>query len=239
MWIYPFMVEEGARRDLRVPKGRAAERPPAPRYPPLSARSMSQASPIQTTHSMHCPGIGAADSQIDRGWATSESESDLFTRTIHGNTDCYLQFCAARLPQGAVSGRVSAAARVRPAFAGLSLGRLAPVTPTCLLVATSLLSIYRYSKSFAHYSRRPHAPPSPGRHPVVSSYLAGAAFAVPRCHCTVVVVVADRFAAAGAPSRSSPLPTSSSPHRSMHAPIAKPSSRFIHKTRVVQKCSKL
>ena len=58
------------------------------------------------------------------------------------NTDCYLQFCAPRLPQGAVSGRVSAAARVRPACAGLSLGRLALVTPTCLLVATSLLSIY-------------------------------------------------------------------------------------------------
>ena len=72
----------------------------------------------------------------------SESESDLFTGTIHGNTDCYLQFCAPRLPQGAVSGRVSAAARVRPACAGLSLGRLAPVTLTCLLVATSLLSIY-------------------------------------------------------------------------------------------------
>eukprot|EP01046_Picozoa_sp_COSAG06_P011154 COSAG06_NODE_629_length_13646_cov_13.351222_1_plen_84_part_10 len=33
----------------------------------------------------------------------SESESDLFTGTIHGNTDCYLQFCAPRLPQGAVS----------------------------------------------------------------------------------------------------------------------------------------
>ena len=111
------------------------------------------------------------------------------------------------MPQGAVSGRVSAAARVRPACAGLSLGRLALVTPTCLLVATSLLSIYRYPKSFTHYSRRPHAPPSPGRHPVVSSYLAGAAFAVPRCHCTVVVVVADQVAAAGAPSRSSPLPT--------------------------------
>jgi hypothetical protein len=30
------------------------------------------------------------------------------------------------------------------------------------------LSIYRYSKSFTHYSMRPHAPPSPGRHPVVS-----------------------------------------------------------------------
>ena len=63
-------------------------------------------------------------------------------RSIHGNntsnTDCcYLQFRAPRLPQGAVSGRVSAAARVRPACAGLSLGRLAPVTPTCLLVATS------------------------------------------------------------------------------------------------------
>ena len=105
-----------------------------------------------------------------------ESESDLFTGTIHGNTDCYLQFCAPRLPQGAVSGRVSAAARVRPACAGLSLGRLALVTPTCLLVSTSSLSIYRYPKSFTHYSRRPHAPPPPGRHPVVSSYLAGAAF---------------------------------------------------------------
>ena len=58
---------------------------------------------------------------------------------VHGNADCYLQFCAPRLPQGAVSGRVSAAARVRPACAGLSLGRLAPVAPTCLLVATSLL----------------------------------------------------------------------------------------------------
>ena len=80
------------------------------------------------------------------------------------------------------------------------------LTPTCLLVATSLLSVYRYPKLFTHYSRRPHAPPSPGRHPVVSSYLAGAAFAVPRCHCTVVVVVADQVAAAGAPSRSSPLP---------------------------------
>ena len=74
--------------------------------------------------------------------AADESESDLFTGTIHGNADCYLQFCAPRLPQGAVSGRVSAAARVRPACAGLSLGRLAPVTPACLLVATSLLSIY-------------------------------------------------------------------------------------------------
>ena len=132
----------------------------------------------------------------------NQAPSDLFTGTIHGNTDCYLQFCAPRLPQGAVSGRVSAAARVRPACAGLSLGRLALVTPTCLLVATSLLSIYRYPKSFTHYSRRPHAPPSPGRHPVVSSYLAGAAFAVPRCHCTVVVVVADRFATTGAPCAS-------------------------------------
>jgi hypothetical protein len=73
---------------------------------------------------------------------SSESESDLFTGTIHGNTDCYLQFCAPRLPQGAVSGRVFAAARDRPACAGLSLGRLAPGTLTCLLVATSLLSIY-------------------------------------------------------------------------------------------------
>jgi len=136
-----------------------------------------------------------------------------FTGTVHGTTDCYLQFCAPRLPQGAVSGRVSAAARVRPACAGLSLGRLALVTPTCLLVATSLLSIYRYPKSFTHYSRRPHAPPSPGRHPVVSSYLAGAAFAVPRCHCTVVVVAADQVAAAGASSRSSPLPTSPSSRR--------------------------
>ena len=63
---------------------------------------------------------------------------DLFTGTINGNTDCYLQFCAPRLPQGAVSGRVSAAARVRPACADLSLGRLALVTPTCLLVATSI-----------------------------------------------------------------------------------------------------
>ena len=45
--------------------------------------------------------------------------------------------------RGGVSGRVSAAARVRPARAGLSLGRLALVTPTCLLVVTSLLSIYR------------------------------------------------------------------------------------------------
>ena len=124
--------------------------------------------------------------QMVRVQNQSEFESDLFTGTIHGNTDCYLQFCALRLPQGAVSGRVSAAARVRPACAGLSLGHLALVTPTCLLVATSLLSIYRYPKSFTHYSRRPHAPPSPGRHPVVSSYLAGAAFAVPRCHCTVV-----------------------------------------------------
>ena len=43
------------------------------------------------------------------------------------------------MPQGAVSGRVSAAARDRPACAGLSLGRLAPGTLTCLLVATSLL----------------------------------------------------------------------------------------------------
>merc|ERR1712127_910530 len=94
-----------------------------------------------------------------------------------------------------------------------SLGRLALVTPTCLLVATSSLSIYRYPKLFTHYSRRPHAPPSPGRHPVVSSYLAGAAFAVPRCHCTVVVVFADQVAAAGASSRSSPLPTSSSSRR--------------------------
>ena len=138
------------------------------------------------------------------------------------NTDFYLQFCALRLPLGAVSGRVSAAARVRPACAGLSLGRLAPVTPTCLLVATSLLSTYRYSKSFTHYSRRPHAPPSPGRHPVVSSYLAGAAFAVPRCHCTVVVVVADQVAAAGAPSRSSPLPTSSSSRRYQPSTISYP-----------------
>ena len=47
---------------------------------------------------------------------------DLCTGTIHGNTDCYLQFCAPRLPQGAVSGRVSAAAPVRPACAGLSAG---------------------------------------------------------------------------------------------------------------------
>jgi hypothetical protein len=39
---------------------------------------------------------------------------------------------------GAVSSRVSATAPVRPACAGLSLGRLAPVTLTCLLVATSL-----------------------------------------------------------------------------------------------------
>jgi len=60
-------------------------------------------------------------------------QNQLFTGTIHGNTDCYLQFRAPRLPQGAVSGRVSAAARVRPACAGLSLDRLAPVTPTCLV----------------------------------------------------------------------------------------------------------
>ena len=33
---------------------------------------------------------------------------------MHGNTGRYLQFCAPRLLQGAVSGRVSAAARVRP-----------------------------------------------------------------------------------------------------------------------------
>ena len=157
----------------------------------------------------------------------TESESDLFTGTIHGNTDCYLQFCAPRLPQGAVSGRVSAAARVRPACAGLSLGRLALVTPTCLLVATSLLSIYRYPKSFTHYSRRPHAPPSPGRHPVVSSYLAGAAFAVPRCHCTVVVVVADQVAATGAPSRSSPLPTSSSSRRYQPSTISYPVANLV------------
>ena len=35
------------------------------------------------------------------------------------------------------------------------MGRPAPVTPTCLLVATSLLSIYRCPKSFTHYPRRP------------------------------------------------------------------------------------
>ena len=99
----------------------------------------------------------------------SESESDLFTGTIHGNTDCYLQFCAPRLPQGAVSGRVSAAARVRPACAGLSLGRLALVTPTCLLVATSLLSIHRYPSRLhtilgaLTLRRRPAVTPSSAR----------------------------------------------------------------------------
>ena len=99
----------------------------------------------------------------------STSESDLFTGTIHGNTDCYLQFCAPRLPQGAVSGRVSAAARVRPACAGLSLGRLALVTPTCLLVATSLLSIHRYPSRLhtilgaLTLRRRPAVTPSSAR----------------------------------------------------------------------------
>ena len=33
----------------------------------------------------------------------------------------------------------------------------------------------------------------------VNCHLAGAAFAIPRCHCTVVVVATDQFAAAGAP----------------------------------------
>jgi hypothetical protein len=39
------------------------------------------------------PSIEKGDGAIE-----SESESDLFTGTIHGNTDCYLQFCAPRLP---------------------------------------------------------------------------------------------------------------------------------------------
>lgn len=43
-----------------------------------------------------------------------------------------VQFCAPRLPQGVVGGRVSAATLVRPACADLSLDRLAPVTLTCL-----------------------------------------------------------------------------------------------------------
>jgi hypothetical protein len=106
----------------------------------------------------------------------SESESDLFTGTIHGNTDCYLQFCA---------GRTGAAAETRPASAWAVRPR--SISPVCSLPRVCL-SIYRYSKSCKHYSMRPRAPPSPGRHPVVSSYLAGAAFAVPRCHRTVVVV---------------------------------------------------
>jgi hypothetical protein len=58
-------------------------------------------------------------------WLTMMQRARLLnTGTIHGNTGCDLQFCAPRLPQGAVSGRVSAAARVRPACTGLSLGRI-------------------------------------------------------------------------------------------------------------------
>jgi hypothetical protein len=47
------------------------------------------------------------------------------------------------------------------------------LSPVCSLPRV-WLSIYRYSKSFTHYSMRPHAPPSPGRHHVVSPYLARA-----------------------------------------------------------------
>eukprot|EP01046_Picozoa_sp_COSAG06_P094647 COSAG06_NODE_40787_length_398_cov_1.334448_1_plen_89_part_01 len=84
----------------------------------------------------------------------NQSESDLFTGTIHDNTDCYLQFCAPRSPQGVVSGRVSAAALFGPACAGLSLGRLAPVTPTCLTEARRelILGVQRREPPFARWA---------------------------------------------------------------------------------------
>jgi hypothetical protein len=112
----------------------ATRSPPAPlarAEPCTAAAAAADASSSSSRHRRRCCRIAAiAEHAMGPNFAKMQtrlrvSESDLFTGTIHGNTDCYLQFCAPRLPHGAVSGRVSgsAAARVRPACAGLSLGR--------------------------------------------------------------------------------------------------------------------
>ena len=102
----------------------ATRSPPAPlaRAEPCTAAAAADASSSSRRHRRRCCRIAAIAEHAMAGpnFAKMQtrlrvSESDLFTGTIHGNTDCYLQFCAPRLPQGAVSGRVSAAARVRPA----------------------------------------------------------------------------------------------------------------------------
>jgi hypothetical protein len=113
---YERLVRSGQTIKCRLGTGRQQERALSSLAPPLAARLPSLTGGTMAHHngaprgaplshlSKHCVALCGQGQHASRG-SRAESESDLFTGTIHSNTDRYLQFCAPRLPQGVVSGR--------------------------------------------------------------------------------------------------------------------------------------
>jgi hypothetical protein len=66
----------------------------------------------------------------------ANSGSDLSTGAIHGNTDCYLQFCAPRLPQGRLAAafpRPHVSCRSATSVTFAIIGAMLSVTIRCII----------------------------------------------------------------------------------------------------------